>query len=102
MFCGLGVIFPKALRAKGSRLVGWGSGGRGRGRPWRELGVSAPMQRGVHFFEEIAFSCSVGRWCHIMRGAETLRFPLLGRHRFSCCRSRALFSDVPWPSVTCL
>ena len=27
--------------------------------PRREFGVSAPMQRGAHFFEEIAFPCSV-------------------------------------------
>ena len=32
--------FPKALRAKGSRLVVWGSGSRGRGDPWRDLGVT--------------------------------------------------------------
>ena len=34
------LMFPKALRAKGSRLVVWGSGGRARGRPWGLLGVT--------------------------------------------------------------
>jgi len=78
-------LFPKALRAKGSRLVGWGSGGRGRGDPWHHLGVSAPVERGVRFFEEIAFPWSVGRWCLVMRfknNAPVLRFPILGEPSF--------------------
>ena len=33
-------FFPKALRAKGFRLVVWGSGGRGRGTPWGGLGAA--------------------------------------------------------------
>ena len=33
-------FFPKALRAKGSRLVVWGSGGRGRGLPWGRSDLS--------------------------------------------------------------
>ena len=61
------LLFPKAPRAKGSRLVVWGSGGRGRGRPWHDACVSAPVQRGVRLFEEIVFPCSVGRCCLVMR-----------------------------------
>ena len=34
-----------------------------------------------------------------MRGAETLRFPLLGEPPFLSFRSGALFSDSLWPSV---
>ena len=52
-------FFPKALRAKGSRLVVWGSGGRGRGRPWGIVGVTSPVQRGVRFVLHRIVSCSV-------------------------------------------
>ena len=63
---------------------------------------SVLMQRGVRFFEEIAFSCSVGRCCLVMRLKNNLRFPVLGEPPFLSFRSGALFFDVPWPSVPCL
>ena len=66
-FLGVFFFFPKALRAKGSRLVVlgvWGNGSMGSlghlGVTGNDLGATAPMQRGAHYFEKKkSLPCSV-------------------------------------------
>ena len=75
----------------------------------RLLGVSAPMQRGAHFFEEIAFPCSVAlKVLGVTSAAARSHIGFSNIFRtvvfivLKLWRSRALFSDSLWPTLAVL